>query len=69
MTAARGVVATGSDTTAYEQIPPGAGHSVLPVHRVLLVDAGVYIIEHLNLEHAAAAGHTPSRHWSGWQAP
>ncbi|MEV4622542.1 cyclase family protein [Asanoa sp. NPDC049573] len=56
--AARGVVATGSDTTAYEQIRPGAGHSVLPVHRVLLVDAGSYIIEHLNLEQAAAEGLT-----------
>ncbi|MEV0720830.1 cyclase family protein [Asanoa sp. NPDC050611] len=56
--AARGVVATGSDTTAYEQIRPGAGHSVLPVHRVLLVEAGVHIIEHLNLEHAAADGLT-----------
>ncbi|SCG68017.1 cyclase family protein [Micromonospora humi] len=56
--AARRVVATGADTTAYEQIRPGAGHSVLPVHRVLLVDAGVHIIEHLNLEHAAAEGLT-----------
>lgn len=56
--AARQVVATGSDTTAYEQIRPGNGHSVLPVHRVLLVDAGVYIIEHLNLEQAAAEGLT-----------
>ena len=52
------MVATGSDTTAYEQIRPGAGHSVLPVHRVLLVDAGIHIIEHLNLEHAAAEGLT-----------
>lgn len=50
---AAGVLATGCDTTAYEQIPPGAGHRVLPVHRILLVDAGIYIIEHLNLEDAA----------------
>lgn len=49
----RGVVATGADTTAYEQIPAGQGHSVLPVHRVLLVEAGIHIIEHLNLEDAA----------------
>lgn len=54
----RGVVTTGSDTTAYEQIPAGKGHSVLPVHRVLLVEAGIYIIEHLNLEEAAAEGLT-----------
>ncbi|MDQ3732946.1 MAG: cyclase family protein [Actinomycetota bacterium] len=51
---AAGVRATGCDTTAYEQIRPGEGHSVLPVHRILLVEAGIYIIEHLNLEHAAA---------------
>ncbi|WP_246631553.1 cyclase family protein [Pseudonocardia nigra] len=55
---AQGVVATGADTTAYEQIKPGAGHSVLPVHRVLLVDAGVHIVEHLNLEDASAEGLT-----------
>lgn len=54
----RGVRATGGDTTAYEQIPAGAGHRVLPVHRVLLVENGIYIIEHLNLEEAAAAGLT-----------
>lgn len=53
-----GVVTTGADTTAYEQIAPGAGHSVLPVHRVLLVEAGVHIIEHLDLEQAAAEGLT-----------
>ncbi|HLU55669.1 MAG TPA: cyclase family protein [Pseudonocardia sp.] len=53
-----GAVATGADTTAYEQIQPGAGHSVLPVHRVLLVESGIHIIEHLNLEHAAAEGLT-----------
>jgi kynurenine formamidase len=56
--AARGVVATGSDTTAYEQIPPGEGHRVLPVHRLLLVDSGIYIIEHLNLEEASDRGLT-----------
>ncbi|WP_281690333.1 cyclase family protein [Pseudonocardia thermophila] len=56
--AAAGVVATGADTTAYEQIKPGAGHSVLPVHRVLLVDSGIHILEHLDLERAAAEGLT-----------
>ncbi|WP_216893901.1 cyclase family protein [Nocardia alni] len=54
--AARGVVATGADTTAYEQIPAGAGHRELPVHRVLLVENGIYIMEHLNLEDIAAEG-------------
>lgn len=52
--ASRRPVATGADTTAYEQIRPGAGHSVLPVHRILLVDGGIHIMEHLNLEAAAA---------------
>lgn len=52
--AARGVVAAGADTTAFERIPAGSGHRVLPVHRRLLVDGGIYIIEHLNLEEAAA---------------
>ncbi|MEU7143274.1 cyclase family protein [Nocardia sp. NPDC046473] len=54
--AGRDVVATGADTTAYECIAPGAGHHVLPVHRVLLVESGIYIIEHLALEDLAASG-------------
>src|SRR5690606_23482881 len=54
--AERGIVATGADTTAYEQIPAGAGHAVLPVHRVLLVESGIFIMEHLNLEDVADAG-------------
>jgi kynurenine formamidase len=54
----KGIVATGTDTTAYEQIPAGAGHRLLPVHRLLLVERGIFIMEHLNLEHAAAAGLT-----------
>lgn len=53
-----GVSVVGSDTTAFEQILPGAGHSVLPVHRVLLVENGIHIIEHLALEEASAAGLT-----------
>ncbi|WP_433558886.1 cyclase family protein [Pseudonocardia xinjiangensis] len=54
----RGVVAAGADTTAFEHIAPGAGHRVLPVHRVLLVENGIHIIEHLNLEDAAEQGLT-----------
>jgi kynurenine formamidase len=56
--AERGVRVTGADTTAYEQIPAGAGHRVLPVHRTLLVESGIYIIEHLDLEQAAEEGLT-----------
>ncbi|MCM6771942.1 cyclase family protein [Nocardia sp. CDC159] len=55
---AQGVIATGADTTAYERIAPGAGHRVLPVHRVLLVEAGVYILEHLALEELSRSGTT-----------
>lgn len=45
-----GVRATGTDTIAYEAIAPGAGHSKLPVHRMLLVEHGIHIIETLQLE-------------------
>lgn len=51
-----GVRVTGSDTIAYEQITKEAGHGLLPVHRRLLVDQGVPIIEILDLESVAAAG-------------
>ncbi len=50
------VHAAGADTIAFERLPPGGGHSLLPAHRVLLVEAGVYIIEALALEDLAAAG-------------
>ncbi|MBO0801583.1 MAG: cyclase family protein [Nocardiopsaceae bacterium] len=56
--AERQVVAVGADTTAFERIPPGAGHRLLPVHRILLVEHGIYIMEHMNLEDAAARGLT-----------
>lgn len=46
----RGVHAAGADTIAFERLAPGGGHSVLPAHRVLLVEHGVYIIEALDLE-------------------
>ncbi|MGH3319857.1 MAG: cyclase family protein [Streptosporangiaceae bacterium] len=51
----RQVRATGGDTTAYEQIPAGQGHRLLPVHRLLLVERGIHIIEHLDLDALAAA--------------
>jgi kynurenine formamidase len=54
----RQIVAAGTDTTAFEQIAPGAGHRLLPVHRLLLVEQGIYIMEHMNLEEAAARGLT-----------
>lgn len=54
--AGQGIRATGSDTTAYEHIPAGAGHRLLPVHRLLLVERGIHIIELMNLEALAEAG-------------
>ena len=54
--AGRGVRATGAETIAYEQIKPEVGHRLLPVHRLLLVEEGVHIIEVMNLSGLAAAG-------------
>jgi kynurenine formamidase len=47
--------AVGADTIAFERLAPGAGHALLPAHRVLLVDHGIHIIETLNLEELAHA--------------
>jgi kynurenine formamidase len=51
-----GILAAGADTVAFERLAPGGGHSLLPAHRVLLVEHGVYIVEALNLEELAVAG-------------
>ena len=47
--------AVGADSIAFEHLAPGAGHALLPAHRVLLVEHGVDIIETLNLEELAYA--------------
>lgn len=52
----RGARLAGSDTIAFEAIAPGAGHALLPAHRVLLVEAGVNIVEALELEELSRAG-------------
>lgn len=52
----RRVHAAGADTIAFERLPPGGGHALLPAHRVLLVEAGIYIVEALDLEGLAATG-------------
>jgi len=54
--AARAPFAVGADTIAFEHLPAGAGHSVLPAHRVLLVEHGIHIVETMALEELAAAG-------------
>lgn len=54
--AGHGPVAVGADTIAFEQLAPGQGHALLPAHNVLLVEAGINIIETLALEELAAGG-------------
>lgn len=54
--AAREPRAVGADTIAFECLRPGAGHALLPAHRVLLVESGIHIIETLDLEGLAASG-------------
>ncbi|WP_072690344.1 cyclase family protein [Rhodococcus marinonascens] len=46
--------AVGADTIAFERLAPGGGHALLPAHRVLLVESGIYIIEALDLEELSA---------------
>lgn len=45
----RDVRVAGAETIAFEVIRPGEGHATLPVHRMLLVEAGIHIIEAMNL--------------------
>ncbi|MEV0730966.1 cyclase family protein [Polymorphospora sp. NPDC050346] len=52
----RRVHAAGADTIAFERLAPGAGHSALPAHRILLVEHGIYLIEAMDLDGIAAAG-------------
>jgi|SRR5215469_8905827 len=44
---------TGAETIAYECIYPGKGHALLPVHRMLLVEKGIHIMEAMNLTELA----------------
>lgn len=53
---ARNVGLVGSDTIAFEHVPAGAGLSLLPGHKMLLVDSGIPIVETLDLEELADAG-------------
>ena len=50
------VHAVGADTIAFEMLAPGAGHGLLPAHRVLLVERGIYIVETMDLEELARDG-------------
>jgi kynurenine formamidase len=44
-----GVRAAGGETIAFEHLAPGKGHALLPVHRILLVESGINIIETMRL--------------------
>ena len=52
----QGVRLGGAETIAFEVIAPERGHAVLPAHRVLLVEAGVHIIEVMDLSRLADSG-------------
>ena len=57
--AAREVVAVGSDTETFEVQPapdPGVPANPQPVHTLLLIERGIYIMEGLDLEELAAQG-------------
>ncbi|GIH80860.1 cyclase family protein [Planobispora longispora] len=46
----------GGETIAFEHIAPGRGHATLPVHRILLVEAGVNIVETMRLAEVLDSG-------------
>jgi kynurenine formamidase len=57
--AARGVVATGTDTETYEVQPApdrGTPANPQPVHTLLMIEHGIYLLESLDLEALARAG-------------
>lgn len=41
--------AVGGETIAFEHIPAGKGHALLPVHRIMLVERGINIVETMRL--------------------
>jgi kynurenine formamidase len=51
----RGVRLAAAETVAFEVIHAGAGHATLPVHRILLVEAGIPIGEMFDLTALAEA--------------
>lgn len=50
------VTAAGGETIAFEQIEPGAGHARLPVHKKLLVDHAIPIMEVMDLQELSEVG-------------
>ncbi|WP_436772165.1 cyclase family protein [Yinghuangia sp. YIM S09857] len=54
--ASRRVRVVGGETLAFERIGPGLGHSTLPVHRILLVESGINIVETMRLHELLDTG-------------
>ena len=54
--AQRGVRAVGAETIGFEVINPDTGLSSLPIHRRLLVEAGIHLFEVMNLGPLALLG-------------
>ena len=52
----RNVRLVGGETIAFEQIKPGVGHALLPVHRMFLVEHGINIVETMDLAGLLDAG-------------
>ncbi len=52
----RRILVTGAETIVYECTHPGRGYALLPVHRRLLVEGGIYLVEVLNLTRLAEEG-------------
>jgi kynurenine formamidase len=48
--------AVGAETIAFEQIPASRGHSLLPVHRIMLVEHGINIVEAMDLTELRQVG-------------
>lgn len=46
----------GGETIAFEHIAPGHGHATLPVHRIMLVESGVNIVETMRLDELLDSG-------------
>ncbi|MGR7000315.1 cyclase family protein [Yinghuangia aomiensis] len=54
--ASRGVRIVGGETLAFERMAPGLGPAPLPVHRILLVEAGIHIVGTMRLHELLDAG-------------
>jgi kynurenine formamidase len=55
--AARQPRIVGAESIAFEHIPAGKGHARLPVHRLMLVENGINIVETMNLAELIDSGH------------